>query len=179
MGKSILSVLLGGIFSGIVSMSFAVNAETMQRMEALGIVNGSMAARNGGVEITAFLSGQPLFTSADVSASTPPLNTVLIEQTQLVSQDGNTVRIQRTFTLPQGGTGQWQLPIQVLVRGKPVTVNTRETSLGVQLTLPDEAQSVTVIPVGAAQLFLPITHRGDLSIDLRITGESGASEQDK
>ena len=153
-------------------MSLSPNlwAQDILRHEALGVVNGSMTARQAGVEITVFLSGQPLFTSSNLAESAL-LSTVLIEQVQLVSQENSTVRLQRSFSLPQGQRGQWQLPVQVHVNGKAVTVTSQETSLGVLLTLPTEAESVMVVPAGAATLFVPAAYRGDLSIDLRITGE--------
>lgn len=154
---------------GLMSLSPNTRAQETLRYEALGVVNGSMTARQAGVEITVFLSGQPLFTAAN-TAESEPLSSVLIEQAQLVSRENSTVRLGQSFSLPQGQRGQWQLPVQVQVNGKAVTVSAQETALGVLLTLPAAAASVTVVPVGAATLFVPATYRGDLSMDLRITG---------
>lgn len=168
MGQTRLTAICAMVLMGV---SMGGNAKEIQRYETLGVVNGSMTARDAGVEISVFLSGQPLFTSANTPESTP-LNTLLIEQAQLVSKEGNTLQLQQSFLLSQGLHGQWQLPVQVQVQGKAVMVTAQETSQGVQLTLPPDAQFVTVVPAGAAKLFVPAVYRGDISLVLRITGDT-------
>lgn len=167
MNLSRLSVLFAVLTAGLTGAGTTAEAQETQRTEALGIVNGNMTANNAGVEIRAFLSGQPLFTRADTEDSAGSL---LIEQAQLVSADGDILRIQRSFPLSQNRTGQWQLPVQVRVQGKAVTVSAQEISSGVQLTLPSDARSVTLVPAGAVQLSVPADYRGDISVDLRVTG---------
>nr|WP_181375444.1 DUF5462 family protein [Pectobacterium carotovorum]ALG88442.1 Hypothetical protein [Pectobacterium carotovorum] len=157
-------------------LSSSVLAQERQHVEALGVVNGSMSARSTWVDITVFLSGQPLF-SATTQPDAPALTTLVVERATLVSKDGQTLRVQQPFALPKGGEGQLQVQVQVQVNGKAVTVSVQETALGVQLTLPSDAQSVTVVPVGAAQMTVPNTTRGDLSVALRITGDSDIAAQ--
>lgn len=160
---TLLSLTLGG--------SVVANAKERQQLEALGVVNGKITTRSTLVEVTVFLSGQPLFAFTE-AADAMPLRTLLIEQATLLSQDGNTLRLQQPLTLAQGAQGQWQLPVQVQVNGKVVRVSAQESSLGVRLTLPENAQRVTLVPVGAAQLTVPVSYRGDLSVALRIRGET-------
>lgn len=146
-------------------------AKERQHVEALGVVNGSMAARSTLVDITVFLSGQPLFSSTTASDA-EVLHTLMVERATLVSKDGQTLRVQQPFALPQGEEGVLQVPIQVQVEGKVVTVSAEETALGVQLTLPADARTVTVVPVGAVQMTVPSAYRGDLTVAVRIFGES-------
>ncbi|MGF7483726.1 DUF5462 family protein [Providencia sp. SP181] len=167
--RGIFFALLGALMG--VGLGSSALAQERQLLEALGVVNGSMTTRHSGVEIMAFLSGQPLFSLPALSDG-EGVSTLLIEHAQLTSQDGKTLQLQQSFSLPQGQEGYWQLPVHVQVNGKAVAVTAKETSLGVQLMLPADAHSVAVVPVGAATLFVPAAYRGDISIALRITGET-------
>ena len=146
-------------------------AQESQHVEALGIVNGNMSVRSTLVDITVFLSGKPLFSSV-TPVDEPMSNTLLVESATLVSREGKTLRLQQEFNLPKGGNGQLQVPVQVLVNGKPVTVSAQETSLGVELSLPEDTLSVAVVPVGAVQMTVPNSYRGDISLDIRIIGRN-------
>lgn len=159
---------------GLLSVALFCQAKEMQRLEALGVVNGSItAARNTQVDITVFLSGQPLFSATDLTESTP-VNMLWVEQATLVSQDSSTVRVQQPFPLTQGGTGHLQMSLQVRINGKAIKVKAQETALGVQLMLPDSdetARVVEVYPEGAALITVPGAYRGDLQMQLRMTAE--------
>ncbi|EOE0524171.1 DUF5462 family protein [Providencia stuartii] len=160
--------VLGMIMS---TLSFGVlgQAKENQRVEALGVVNGNMTARNTQVDITVFLSGQPLF---QVTEAPEAIGVLTLEQTRLVSKDGNTFRIQQELTLSDGTQGSVLLPVQVRVNGKPVTASVTESSLGVVVTLPSPAQTVDLVPAGAVQLTVPVGYRGDLNTQWRVTGEA-------
>lgn len=159
-----------GVVIGALLFNAVVQAEEIQQLEALGVVNGNMTARNAQVDITVFLSGQPLFQVTDLT-ETKTLAALTIEQAHLVSRDGNIFRIQQSFTLPNGMQGTLLLPVQVLVDGNPVTVTVTEDSFGLRVVLPDTMSTVDVMPVGAVQLTVPAEYRGDLMTQLRISGE--------
>lgn len=168
-GSSVrLRVLLGALVA--MGVSGLTQGQTREHVEALGVVNGSMTARHSGVEITAFLSGQPVF-SATTSAGDTPLRSLLVEQAQLVSREGASLLLQQAIVLPAGQQGYWQLPVQVQVNGQGVKVMAEETGLGVRLALPEAVETVSVVPTGAAKLFLPTAYRGDIAMRMRITGD--------
>ncbi|MEQ5680881.1 DUF5462 family protein [Providencia rettgeri] len=169
-GTSVRSLALLGTLVAM-GLSGLAQGQTREHVEALGVVNGSMTARHSGVEISAFLSGQPVF-SATTSAGEAPLQSLLVEQAQLVSRAGESLLLQQAIVLPAGLQGYWQLPVQVQVNGQGVKVTAEETSLGVKLTLPAAGDTVTVVPTGAAKLFLPAAYRGDIAMTLRITGDA-------
>lgn len=159
---------------GVLGVTLTGMANEVPHWEALGVVNGQITARSTQVDITVFLSGQALFSATDLT-NREPLSTLTIAQASLVSQDGSTVRIQQPVSLAQGETGQWQVPLQVRINGKVITPTVQETSLGVEITLPERAQTantVAVYPAGAAQFTLPTGFRGDLRVELRVTGAS-------
>lgn len=160
-----------GVMMGTLGFGAMTQAKETQHLEALGIINGSMTARNTQVDITVFLSGQPLFQATDLP-ETEALSALIIERTRLVSLDGNTFRIQHAFPLSDGGQGTVLLPVQVWVDGKLVTATVTEDSLGVKVVLPILAHTVTVVPAGAAQLTVPAGYRGDLTTQWRISSES-------
>lgn len=162
----VLGVMLGTFSLGALSQG----SET-RRVEALGVVNGSMTARNTQVDITVFLSGQPLFQETD-TPEPEALTTLTIEQARLVSKDGNTFRVQQTLLLSDGTQGTVSLPVQVRVNGKPVTASVTESSLGVVVTLPSPAQTVALLPAGAVQFTVPAGYRGDLTAQWRVSGEA-------
>ncbi|WP_273818800.1 DUF5462 family protein [Providencia rettgeri] len=166
-GTSVRSLALLGTLVAM-GLSGLAQGQTREHVEALGVVNGSMTACHSGVEISAFLSGQPVF-SATTSAA--PLQTLLVEQAQLVSRAGESLLLQQAIVLPAGQQGYWQLPVRVQVNGQGVKVTAEETSFGVKLTLPAAGDTVTVVPTGAAKLFLPAAYRGDIAMTLRITGD--------
>lgn len=165
-----------GVIMSTLFFSGMMQANETQRMESLGVVNGNMAARNMQVDITAFLSGQPLFKVADL-AETDALTTLTIEQARVVSRDGNTFRIQQVLTLPDGTQGTVLLPLQVRIEGKPVTSTLTENSLGVKVELPAPARTVDIVPTGAVQLTIPAGYRGDLTTQWRISGESSLPKE--
>lgn len=154
---------LGGVL--VMCSAIGVARETMQ-WEALGVINGQVSAtRSTQVDMTVFLSGQALFSATDLTASS-----LVIERATVVSQDGATVRIQQSVPLAHGETGQLQVPLQVRLDDKVVSVAVSETSQGVQLTLPArDVKTVAVYPAGAVQLTVPARYRGDIEAQVRIT----------
>lgn len=160
-----------GVMMSTLSLSALTQAKETQRVEALGVINGSMTARNTQVDIRVFLSGQPLFQATDLPDA-EAISVLTIEHARLASRDGNRFRIQHTFPLSDGGQGTVSLPVQVWVDGKPVTVTVTEDSLGVRVTLPSPAQAVELMPAGAVQLTVPAGYRGDLTTQWRVSGEA-------
>lgn len=164
-----------GVMIGTCSFGALSQAKETQRVEALGVVNGNMTARNTQVDITVFLSGQPLFQVTDTSES-EALTTLTIEQARLVSKDGNTFRVQQSLALSDGTQGTVSLPVQVRVDGKPITTSVTESSLGVVVTLPSPAQTVALVPSGAVQFTLPAGYRGDITTPWRVSSTSQLTE---
>lgn len=158
----------------------AVNAES------LGVVNGSITARGQMVEIKPFLSGRPLY-QYDALDAQPPVSTLVIEHAQAVSggalHDG-LVWMQQPLTLAgpaaAGQQAVFRMPLQVEAEGKAVEVSVREDSRGLMLTLPRPARQVRVRPAGPINFILPVTWRGEVQADIRITGNtaSAASSQE-
>ncbi|MBW3117518.1 DUF5462 family protein [Providencia rettgeri] len=158
----------------LLSLSLSASALARQQVEALGVVNGQVSARTPWVEVTTFLSGQPLFTMTDGALSPTAL---WVEQATLVSQTGEVVRLQLPLTLSAGGQGMLQLPVTVRVNNQVVRVRAEETSLGVRLSLPAREDTtarvdVTLVPAGAVQLTVPAAYRGDVSVALRVTSDT-------
>lgn len=164
-----------GVMLGTLSFGAPSQAKETQRVEALGVVNGNMTARNTQVDITVFLSGQPLFQAANLS-EVEALSTLTIENARLLSRDGNTFRMQQTLTLSDGTQGTVSLAVQVRIDGKPVTAVLVEDSLGVTVTLPSLAQTVDMIPVGAVQLTVPAGYRGDITTPWRVSSAPRLTE---
>lgn len=160
-----------GVMMSTFSFGALSQAKETQRVEALGVVNGSMTARNTQVDITVFLSGQPLFQVTEVPES-EAIAVLTIAQARLVSTDGNTFRVQQDLTLSDGSQGTALLPVQARVNGKPVTASVTQSSLGVGVTLPTPAQTVDLVPAGAVRLTVPAGYRGDLTTQWRVTGEA-------
>lgn len=160
-----------GMMMSTLSFGVLSQAKETLRVEALGIVNGSMTARNAQVNITVFLSGQPLFQVTDAPEA-EAITVLIIEQARLVSKDGNTFRVQQDLTLSDGTQGSVLLPVQARINSKPVTVSVTQNSLGVVVTLPSPAQTVDLVPAGAVQLTVPVGYRGDLTTQWRVTGEA-------
>lgn len=159
-----------GVMMSTLGFCGLTQAKETQRVEVLGVVNGNMTARNTQVDITVFLSGQPLFQATDLPEA-KALSVLTIEQARLLSRDGNIFRVQQVLTLPDGKQGTVLLPVQVRVDGKPVMVNVTESNFGVSVTLPSPARTVDLVPVGAMQLTVPAGYRGDLTMQWRVTGE--------
>lgn len=153
-------------------ISLQARSTEIQQIEALGVVNGNIIARHNQVDVSVFLSGKSLFHYTDNTNNTP-LTTLQIEGATLVtaapSQDAGVIWIQQPVTL-KAVTGQVQVPLQVRVNDKPVTVSAIEDSSGITILLPENAYLVDVIPAGAVHFWLPSDYRGDLHVDLRITG---------
>lgn len=172
--RGVGSLVMWAMLFGV---SVTASAQERQRVEALGVVNGQVTARSTWVEVTAFLSGQPLFSMTEGEA---PPTALLIEQATLVAQTGDEVRLQLPLLLSAGGRGVLHLPVTVRVNNQAVRVRAEETSLGVRLSLPardDPAAhvDVTLMPAGAAQLTVPTAYRGEVSVALRVTSDTEAA----
>lgn len=165
---------LPGVLGMIMMLSAPHARGDTVNTEALGVVNGSITARSQMTEIKPFLSGRPLF-RYDAREEEPPLMTLLIEGAGGELRDG-LVWMQQSLALScteaSGQRGGFQLPLQVEVAGQPVTVAVREGARGLLLTLPEPGRQVRIRPAGPVNLVVPVTCRGDIRADIRITGDT-------
>ncbi|MGG4608571.1 DUF5462 family protein [Providencia sp. Me31A] len=159
------------VMMGTLSFGGLTHAKETQRVEALGVINGNMTARNSQVDITVFLSGQPLFQATEATDA-EAISVLTIEQAQLLTQDGKTFRVQKNVTLPDGKQGIVRLPVQVQIDGKPVLSTVTENSLGVVVTLSTPSQRVALMPVGPVQITVPAEYRGDINMQWRVLGDT-------
>lgn len=172
---SVLAIL------GLLAAAPGSRADTVNT-ESLGVVNGSITSRSQMAEIKPFLSGRPLY-QYDAQDTQTPVSTLVIEHAQAVSgtdrRDGLLWMQQPLILVGSAATGQqavFRLPLQVEVEGKVVEVSALEDSRGLVLTLPQPARKVRVRPAGPINFILPVTWRGEVQADIRITGNITAAE---
>ncbi|MFV8986178.1 DUF5462 family protein [Serratia fonticola] len=163
-------------------MSTASTQADTVNTEALGVINGSIMQRSQMIEIKPFLSGRPVY-QYDVQDNQPPVDTLVIEQAQLVGGSHNSdgiVWIQQPLALSgmgnNGVRGHFQLPLKVEVSGQPITVGVRQDNRGLILNLPQPSRQVRLRPAGAITFLLPVTYRGELRADIRISSNTSAAE---